>query len=129
MFGKKNGFIFVNVVLNTDKRTNQPNGSAICDIAEVIGDGLDSTDISTLVNKLHGQFCGGRPIRIFNRSNGADRRGKDNARYFGIDISKKCVSCGEVGHKVNDCTNKPIPTPCHLCAGKDHEAGSRNNYE
>ena len=34
----------------------------------------------------------------------------------------KCLNCGEVGHKHADCTNDALPIPCHLCAGKDHDA-------
>ena len=124
LFGKKYGITFSNVVMNIDKKTNLPSGSALCDISDIDKGGDQAVDIPGSFSRLHGQLLGGRPIRVSYA--GEKRRnssGRDNSRYFGIDISKKCSLCGIVGHKQNDCTNDPIPFPCHLCAGKDHEAG------
>ncbi len=123
-FGKKYGFTFSNVLMNIDKKTNLPSGSALCDISDIDKGSDQEIDILGSFSRLQGQLLGGRPIRVSYA--GEKRRnssGRDNSRYFGVDISRKCSLCGIVGHKQNDCTNEPIPFPCHLCAGKDHEAG------
>lgn len=124
-FGSKLGYTLTNVKIGFDKKKNLPSGSASAEIA-----GGPDVDINACVSALQGENCCGRPVRVQRAVSGsgdARRRlsgGKDNSRYFVNDITVKCQNCGEVGHKQFECTNEAIPTPCHLCAGKDHEAGS-----
>ena len=54
-------------------------------------------------------------------------RKRADSRYFGgaggggPNAGIKCNNCGMVGHKAASCTAPPMITPCHLCAGRDHE--------
>lgn len=95
--------------------------------ASVLVEDTSVKDILATINKrkINGRLI--RAQRVGGQAQDARRRsslGKDNGRYFvGDDISFKCNSCGQVGHKVADCTNDPLPIPCHLCAGCDHEPG------
>ncbi len=85
------------------------------------------------VSTLNGEQLGGRMLRV-QRSSASEARRKlgrgslggggsgESSRYFVMDISTKCMLCEQVGHKQFECTEEPIPTPCHLCAGRDHEA-------
>ena len=126
-FGAKYGCPLVNVKIGFDKKKNLPSGSASAELAASEG---EEVDINACVSKLQGEQCGGRPVRV-QRSGGSNENRrrlsgvKDSSRYFVNDITVKCQNCGEVGHKQFECNNEAIPTPCHLCAGKDHEAGSR----
>ena len=56
-------------------------------------------------------------------SEGGDASG--GGRYFSTCLSLKCYACGQTGHRQKDCTNEPLPTPCHLCAGTDHDPSKR----
>jgi hypothetical protein len=38
----------------------------------------------------------------------------------------KCTNCGVTGHTKRDCVDT-VTSPCHLCAGRDHEAGDCPN--
>lgn len=85
---------------------------------------------------FQGIDCGGRQLRVqrklnYNKndsSSGIKRRlsgSSSNARYYSNAMSCKCTTCGEVGHRSNECESEtPIVTPCHLCAGTDHDAGT-----
>jgi hypothetical protein len=117
-FSARLGFPVVGVVLGFDKRKNLPSGSATVEFSM-------ETDVNACVTALQSEMCGGRPVRVQKVSETKRRvsTGKEGSRYFLSDMSFKCQKCGQVGHKQYDCTNEPIPTPCHLCAGKDHEAG------
>lgn len=119
-FAAKLGHHLTNVVLGFDKRKNLPSGSATAELAAGV-------DVNACVTALQGENCGGRPVRVAKSNADSKRRmsgGKEGSRYFANDLSFKCQACGEVGHKQFECTNDPIPTPCHLCAGRDHEAGA-----
>ena len=53
-------------------------------------------------------------------------RKRADSRYFGgagggPNANIKCNNCGMVGHKAAACNAPPMITPCHLCAGRDHE--------
>lgn len=104
-----------------NKKKNLKAGSAFITIEDVsVKDVLASINKSKINGRLiRAQRVGGaQDIRRRSSLN------KDNGRYFvADDISFKCNSCGQVGHKVADCTNDPLPVPCHLCAGPDHEPG------
>lgn len=83
-----------------------------------------------IIQSIQGKTCGGRALRVQkayqigdNRRRSSGPGGGSFGRYFERDISTKCHICGEVGHKMQDCTNDKVPVPCHLCAGTDHEAG------
>ncbi len=118
-FARRLGYELQSVVVGFDKRKNLPSGSATAELS------LD-VDCAACIAALQGENCGGRPVRVVKVNAAAKRRlsgGKEGARYFANDLSVKCQSCGQVGHKQFECSNEPIPTPCHLCAGRDHEAG------
>lgn len=50
--------------------------------------------------------------------------GADKGRYFtsAVDITKKCRTCGIVGHNESACKSEAPLQPCHLCARLGHEA-------
>lgn len=82
--------------------------------------------IQTIIDDINGKHLANRPVRAQKPVNDSKKRmsfNKEN-RYFERDISCKCMNCGEVGHRSQECTNPSIPTPCHLCAGSDHEPGN-----
>jgi hypothetical protein len=95
--------------------------------------------MDVIIQSIQGEDLAGRPLRVqrYLDKSAAKRRlsgpggggtpGKDS-RYFSEDISCKCNNCGQVGHKQADCTNETETNPCHLCAGKDHEAGKQVFY-
>ena len=136
MFGEKYGYTFSAVTILMDKKKNLPAGIVQCDIISsmmIDENNEPSFDINTCISSLQGELCGGRPVRIQNAANDTRRLSgafgkQDASRYFDLDISVKCQLCGLVGHKQNDCTNDPIPNPCHLCAGRDHEASKNGLY-
>ena len=105
-----------------------PLGSAVVQLSLIDGETADSC-----IEKLQGKVCGGRQIRIQKASLAQKKRlsfgpnREINNRYFENDISVKCNDCGEVGHRSYECTNDPLPVPCHLCAGTDHDPGSCPN--
>ena len=33
-----------------------------------------------------------------------------------------CFKCGEVGHRMIDCTSQPRKKPCYVCSNFGHEA-------
>lgn len=117
-FGKSHGYEFVTVQLgDSGDVPGLPAGAAIVSLPP-------DSSVTEVVGDLKGKLCERRPVRVEN-ADGSKRRnskGKDKNRYFG-DITCKCPLCGEVGHRQNDCMNDPIPTPCHLCAGGDHDSG------
>jgi hypothetical protein len=112
------------IVLGLDKKTKAPNGSATAQLTMGTGGGSAQDRIQL----LQGERCGGRPVKVLRWRDTPTRRssGSECGRYFADDISCKCHLCGAVGHRQQDCTNDPLPTPCHLCAGKDHDAGTKD---
>lgn len=85
--------------------------------------------IGKCLETLHGMQLHGRTIRVQRRGHGllqalSKVMAGESSRYFaGANISTKCMNCGQVGHTQKSCGNAPLPTPCHLCAGSDHDAG------
>lgn len=125
-FGKRYDCNFINIKLGIDKKTKLPSGSATVEIMNTSIDG-ENKDLSELIKTMHGENCCGRPARIQRYTSGntsaRNSLSKEHGRYFADEISCKCNLCGQVGHRQADCVNDPIPTPCHLCAGQDHDAG------
>lgn len=124
LIAKAYGVFFKSVVLHIDKKSNLPagNGTGYLDLHH-----HQNVDVNDCVEALQGQDCSGRPLRVHSTIDhdivSKKRRSSQGVqRYFGLDLTIKCLNCGEVGHKQADCTNETIPTPCHLCAGKDHDA-------
>ena len=125
-FAVKHKCEFKTVEIIIDKKSGLPSGSAIA--TGILPPGVDEV---LYVETLHNEDCGGRPLRVqLSKTAGlTPRGGKDGGnsgspRYFGGDaMSSKCSNCGKVGHRQHDCQEEVIPLPCHLCAGKDHEAG------
>lgn len=120
MTGKKFGFDFIGVVIEIDQRTNLPTGSASIELAP----GLDEKHVGQI---LQGEDFGGRPVRAqyehIKKRRGSP--GKADSRYFsfGDAVATKCNICGQLGHTAKHCTELGTAFPCHLCAGRDHEAG------
>ena len=121
MTGKKYGFDFIAVVIEIDQRTKLPTGSASVQLAP----GLDEKQVG---QTLQGEDFGGRPVRaqyehIKKRRVSA---GKADSRYFsfGDAVATKCNICGQLGHTGKHCTELGTAFPCHLCAGRDHEAST-----
>eukprot|EP01041_Mallomonas_annulata_P001982 gene1982-3857_t len=113
---KNHGIIFTHVILDTNKKTNTPAGSATIELQ------LDvDVDVADVINKLYEKSFGGRPVRVVDFKKQKKNRNSDVSRYFVDAIDCKCILCGEVGHKQNDCTKEPLPVPCHLCASSQHE--------
>ncbi len=105
--------------------------------SKIKGDGFCTT-LEEVIDALNGKMCGGRPVRAQKPSSTDVKRrisfgagsmgGRDiTLRYFVTDISCKCNSCGQVGHRQQECINDPLPIPCHFCAGCDHDAGDCPN--
>ncbi len=127
-FLTKNGLEPKSILLGStasggDKK-GMPLGSAAVEIY-LKGKKLSLTKV---LNAINGKICGNRPIRAQKTNFNVRKRlsfGKDNnsiSRYFeGPDISFKCNLCGQVGHRQQECANDPVPQPCHLCAGTNHE--------
>jgi ribosomal protein L32 len=117
--GLKHGFEFVSVTIEMDQRKLFPSGSASIELPP----GLDKAFI---LDNLQEKDFGGRPVRV-QMANQKKRKSGGNAdnRYFIDDvIDIKCKNCGEVGHMARVCTEVGMTNPCHLCAGRDHEAGT-----
>ena len=120
MTGKKYGFDFIVVIIEIDQRTKLPTGSASVELAP----GLDEKYVG---QTLQGEDFGGRPVRaqyehIKKRRVSA---GKADNRYFSFGdavTATKCNICGQLGHTGKHCTELGTAFPCHLCAGRDHEA-------
>ena len=122
------------VKLEFDSRTKKPSG---------IADAVLGPDLvpEAVARTLSCASLGGRPLKVSvvsvngniqNSGHVTKRRRLSDGRYFvscsdGVvnefSISVKCANCGAVGHKANSCTEAPLISPCHLCAGRDHEAG------
>lgn len=129
-FAEKLGINFLSIKVARNLLTNEPEGWATAELSSEV-------EVTSSIQLLHSQPCGGRPVRVSryqqkNRGSlngGNDRRnskGGDGSRYFFDDISIKCHNCGQVGHRMNDCSERPRPV-CHLCAGRDHEAAACPN--
>jgi hypothetical protein len=131
--GLERGLDFLHAALNMDPHTGQHLGTA--DVELVRG-----VDAETAAHMLHGAVVDGRPVRanVLRSSNlnadllrrrAAAATAADNNRYFGggSHMNIKCNNCGAVGHKAVACTAPPMITPCHLCAGRDHDAGDCPN--
>lgn len=115
-----NNLSFVKIKVDMDTKKNLPAGSMSIWVAE--------SNTVEIMDGLEGMECNGRRIRVENLSakkkDPSKRLSLDKGRYFGSgNISVKCSNCGEVGHMQQQCTNASLPTPCHLCAGQDHDAG------
>ena len=87
-------------------------------------------EVADCIARMQGEDCGGRPLRVqrflVKKRQSGSLGGRGDSRYFSGDISCKCHSCGQVGHRQQECTNDAVPNPCHLCAGQDHDAGKCN---
>lgn len=81
---------------------------------------------ASMVASLHGAEMGGRSVRAA-LSGEKKRLSLESGRYFDENMSCKCNNCGQVGHLAADCRNAALPTPCHLCAGSDHDPGDCPN--
>lgn len=97
------------------------------DDPNLYGDPLND-DITECIAALQGEDLQGRPLRVqrfvAKKRQSGSLGGRGDSRYFSGDISCKCHSCGQVGHRQQDCTNEAVANPCHLCAGNDHDAGT-----
>ena len=117
---KKFGFEFTAVHIEIDQRSNLPSGSASVELAP----GLDQTVVA---QALQGEDFGGRPVRVQSEQRKKRRAsgGKAEHRYFfSADVvNAKCNICGNLGHTGRQCSHIGAASPCHLCAGRDHEAG------
>lgn len=84
-------------------------------------------EVTECIAAFQGEEVGGRPLRVqrfvAKKRQSGSLGGRGDSRYFSGDISCKCHSCGQVGHRQQDCTNESVASPCHLCAGQDHDAG------
>eukprot|EP01032_Pedospumella_encystans_P013202 gene13202-15213_t len=151
-FGKRHGYKFPSVTMGVDWKTKLPSGSATIqvelpptaagasakhalDLTEddepnLYGDPLND-DITECIAALQGEDINGRPLRVqrfvVKKRQSGSLGGRGDSRYFSGDISCKCHSCGQVGHRQQDCTNEAVANPCHLCAGNDHDAGNCPN--
>ena len=119
--GAKYDVEFLSVEIDMDKRKSLPAGSASVELAVgVCG--------KTAVESLNGKDCNGRPLRaqlvLPKKITGRPSGGRADRYFLGGDSSNdtKCNNCGKVGHKAVDCDSGPC-NPCHLCAGKNHDAG------
>jgi hypothetical protein len=118
-----------NVVINIDKATKLPRGSATAELVlQSESDDGEVLDADGAVSALVGNSFGGRPVRVERYGNSdkpkSRRSSAGEGRYFGgsMSIGIKCNQCGVVGHNTRDCMNYP-PAPCHLCARTDHDPG------
>lgn len=110
------------------RSTTLPAGAAA--VIVLIPEGKTADDC---IQALHGRSMKGRIIRAQKAFSLETRRrmssggglggGGSIGRYFERDISTKCHNCGQVGHRMQECTNSTVNQPCHLCAGTDHDPG------
>lgn len=118
--GMKYGVQFIAVTIENDQKTNLPSGSATVELDQ----GIDEV---TAVQKLHGEDFGGRPVRVQSQQQRKRRAsgGRADNRYFAFSDAAevKCKMCGNLGHTARYCSELKSVLPCHLCAGRDHEAG------
>jgi hypothetical protein len=125
LFGKENGYDFVEIDILQNKM-GQPSGSAAIAIQN-----NDDLTIEQIIHSFQDQYCNGRLVRVSTFHTSKFRMSSDGSasRYYrGItNMHIKCNNCGEVGHREKDCNNPTVPPPCHLCAGRDHEAGMYGN--
>jgi hypothetical protein len=120
---KQLGVIFTDLIMDIDKKSGLPSGGATGVLAS-------DCNLNVTIATLQNEDIGGRPLRVRAKNNQSlanQRRLSGNieaSRYYsdGIDITVKCHSCGEVGHKYADCKNPVLKTPCHLCAGTEHDS-------
>jgi hypothetical protein len=107
--------------MDIDKRTSLPAGSATVDL-------VPGSDVVEAVKALHGQNCGGRPLKVLSQKAVVKKSrpsgGRADRYFLGGDVVSelKCNSCGKGGHKAQDCDAGPVH-PCHLCAARDHDSG------
>ena len=93
---------------------------------------LRECERSSMIKRLQGQDCGGRPVKAVR--SGKDRGGNTFTRhtasayehydryYERLDnICVKCNACGQVGHMEKECDLPRKRLPCYLC-GEDHES-------
>ena len=117
--GAAYGYEFVNVVIEIAPSTGLPSGAADIEL----GPGIVA---ALAAQALQGEDFGGRPVRVKAGQQKGQRLsgGRASTRYFTTDdVDAICKNCGEVGHVIRHCTASNI-IPCHLCAGRDHEAGT-----
>lgn len=120
--GLKYGFTFVKVILEICKSTSNPTGAARIELSP----GVDG---SSAAQTLQGVDFGGRPVRVQTDDQRKRRgsAGRSDSRYFAEDDNDaKCKRCGQRGHSAKNCSERC--NPCHLCAGRDHEAGDSKDF-
>jgi len=86
---------------------------------------VDNSNAEEALEKLKDQDFNGRPLRVWLWKTKKGRN-SEAGRYYTHEhnrIDLKCTNCGLVGHNSEECSSPPLPTPCHLCAGTDHEPG------
>jgi hypothetical protein len=87
--------------------------------------------LDNCIKAITGKLCGRRPVRATKTSFDIRKRtsfGPNTSRYFEEpDITCKCISCGEIGHRHFECINDPLPQPCHLCASTNHEPSKNSS--
>lgn len=127
-FLSKNGLEPKSILLGSTASGGDKKGMPLGSAAVEIYLKGKKTSLTKVLNAINGKICGNRPIRAQKTNFNVRKRlsfGKDNnsvSRYFeGPDISFKCNLCGQVGHRQQECANDPVPQPCHLCAGTNHE--------
>lgn len=126
----KLGLVFEKVTIDREAKTNRPAGTATLTLPA-------ASNTSSYLSFLPTIEFGGRKVVVYD----LDKNAKNNhrmprssdGRYFGHDAgtisTTKCHQCGEAGHKQAECMNDPLPVPCHLCAGLDHDIRKECVYE
>ena len=127
-WGAQHGVVFCRVELDKNLWTQTSQGTANVEILLKTrgygSEGAIEDEKQSMLLALHDRQLGGRGIAVQRK----DVRGASSLRYFqfsgpSLDLTRKCSSCGEVGHTDRHCP-RPASLPCHLCAGPDHDAGS-----
>ena len=109
------GVKLLNIRLARNASTNESEGWATAELSS-------EAEVIASIEVLHSQDCKGRPIRVQRALNKRKKAGSSDRYFLEDELSIKCNNCGQTGHRVKDCLQSAALT-CHLCAGRDHEAG------